>query len=204
MIANRVRNIVGFRKRRNRHKGNADPELIEVGTSCRIWTRRVRRKFRAKQYRIFYAGVRRAHRITGAFRATPRLFTCRWIRKVGALPRGNSVRRQSVILRRRRRRCVIVEAAVLIVGEEDYGVLPVRTVANCVDYLRNVGLASLYIRWWMLIVFERRSGQTKIWIDKRDRGQQSQCGLDKKSGKGQEVRVKFHRAEKTEARSLLA
>jgi len=97
---------------------------------------------------------------------------------------------------------VIVEAAVLIVGKKDYGVLPVRTVANCVNYPGDVGLASLNIRWRMLVVFQGRSGQAKIWIDKRDRGQQSQCGFDKKSGKGQEVRIKVRRAEKTEARSL--
>ena len=107
-----------------------------------------------------------------------------------------------MILARGRWRGMIVETAVLVVGKEYDGILPVRPVANSVDYLRDVGLASLDVRWWMLIVFGRGSGQAKIWIDERNRGQRARSGLEKKNGKGQEVRINARGAKDTEAGSL--
>src|SRR5712671_6216043 len=107
-----------------------------------------------------------------------------------------------MILRGRRRRSVIVETAVLIVGKKYDGILPVRTVANCADYLGDEGLAALDICGRMLVIFGRGPGQAEIWIDERNRRQCACCGLNKKSCKGQEVRINARGAENTEAGSL--
>src|ERR1700726_3453910 len=107
-----------------------------------------------------------------------------------------------MILVRGRRGSMIVETAVLVVGKEYDGILPVRPVANSVNYLRDVGLASLDVRWWMLIVFGCGSGQAKIWIDERNRGQRACRRLEKKNGKGQEVRINARGAKDTEAGCL--
>ena len=70
-----------------------------------------------------------------------------------------------MILRSGRRHGMIIEATVLVVGEKDNRILPVRAAAHRVDDLRNVGLAALNVGWRMLIIFARGPRQAKIGID---------------------------------------
>ena len=109
--------------------------------------------------------------LLGTRRAPSGLLARGRIGQIFALTGVDAIRIACMILRGLWRCGVIVKAAVLIVGQEDDGIFPVRTVANCVDYLRHEGLASLNIRWRMLVIFGRGSRQPEIWIHKRNRRQ---------------------------------
>lgn len=173
MVAYGMRYIVRFREWRDCDQGNANTELVEVRAFRRVRARGIGRHCRAELDCVFYAGVGRAQGVAGALRAASWLLAGRRIRQIGALTGCDSVRSEPMILRRGRRRGVIVEPAVLIIGKKDDRVFPVRTVANGVNYLRDVGLPALNVGRRMLIVFARRSGQAKIGVDKRNRRQRS-------------------------------
>src|ERR1700722_18959670 len=115
----------------------------------------------------------RAKRIHCAFSASAGLRACRRIGKIGTLTRRNTVRSARKTLTSWRWRHVIIVSAVLVVGDEDNGILPMRAVANRAEYLRDVGLAALYVRWGMLVVFRLGSKQAEIRVHERHLGQRS-------------------------------
>jgi hypothetical protein len=106
--------------------------------------------------------------------------------KVGALSWKNSIGGSLVALRGARRSDVIVVAAVFVVGEEDYRVLPVGAIAKRVEYLGNIGFASLNVGGGMLIVFKLAAEQAEIRVEEDDFGKRRRagcsCGLCQEDG----------------------
>jgi hypothetical protein len=65
---------------------------------------------------------------------------------------------------------MIPEAAVLVVGDDDGGVLPVRAVAHRVDQLLGVALAVEHVGVARVLV------HLAEWLDERDRRKRSGPG----------------------------
>src|SRR5215467_1905841 len=102
-----------------------------------------------------------------ALRASARLLAGRRVGSVGTTSGHDSIRRPLASLPRSRWGNVIVRATMLVVSDEDDGVLPERTIANRVHHLRNERLASLDIGGRMLVILELDAEQTKVRINKR-------------------------------------
>src|SRR5689334_21467125 len=101
---------------------------------------------------------------------------------------------------------MVVVAAVLVVHNENHGVLPERSIAYRVHHLGYKRLAPLDVRWWMLVIFVLRSEQSKVGIDERHLWQRAyawgSASLRQKHEKGQKVWVHACRPELPEACSL--
>src|SRR5882672_4438384 len=149
-----------FGKRRNRNERNPEAELIKAGALIWKWAGRVSGKSGAKGF--FRVQADRAVRAAAQLGAGGR------VGKIGALSHSDSVGSARATLRRTRRFHMVVRSAVLVVGNQDDRVLPVGTVAHCINHLRDEGLASLDVRWRMLIVLGLVAAEeAEIGIDKR-------------------------------------
>jgi len=128
VVADGVRNVVLLGERRDGDEWNAYAELIKIRAVCRIGTRGVGGHRRAELFRILHAGVRGAYGIAGTLRDSSGLLTRGRIGQILALTGVDTGRIKRVVLRRHGRRGMIVKTAVPVVGQENDGVFPVRTV----------------------------------------------------------------------------
>src|ERR1700680_2201612 len=122
-----MRNVVALGERRDGYEWDAYTELIKVRTVCRIWPCGIGSHRGAQLLCILHTGVRRAYGIAGTLRTSSGLLARRRIGQIFALAWIDAIRIESAVLRRCGRGGMIVKAAVLVIGQEDNGVFPVRT-----------------------------------------------------------------------------
>ena len=188
VIADGVRDVVALGEGRDGDEGNADSELIKVGALGRVGAGGIGSEGRAERDGVVQAGVGVAEEVGVALCAAAGLKAGGWVRKIGALSGRDAVGIALAGLGSVGRTDMVVGTAVLIVGDEDDGVLPTGAVADGVDDLRDVGLAALDVGGRMLVVFEGRAAESKVGIDEGDLGERSGCGLGEEERQGQEVR----------------
>ena len=89
-----------------------------------------------------------------------------------------------------------------IVGQEDNGVFPARTIANGIDHLGYVSLAALNVDGRMFVILGRGSRQAKVRIDKGHRRQVANGSLGKESCQRKKMRISASWGEEAEAGTL--
>ena len=188
VIADGVRDVLAFGEGRDGDEGDADSVLIEVGALGRVGTGGVGSEGGAERDGVVHAGVGVADEVGVALGAASGLQAGGRVGEIGALAGRDAVGIALAGLAGVGRADVVVGTAVLIVGDEDDGILPAGAVADGVDDLRDVGLAALDVGGRMLVVFKGRAGESEVGIDEGDLGERSGCGLGEKELQRQEVR----------------
>src|ERR1700738_4720709 len=94
---------------------------------------------------------------------------------------------------------MIVKASMFIVGQEDNGVFPARTIANGIDHLGYVSLAALNVDGRMFVILGRGSRQAKVRIDKGHRRQVANGRLGKERWPRKKMRFSASWGEDAEA-----
>jgi len=188
VIADGVRDVLALGEGRDGDEGNADSELIEVGALGRVGAGGIGGEGGAERDRVVQAGVGVAEEVGVALGAAAGLQAGGRVRSVGALAGRDTVGIGLTGLAGVGRTDVVVGTAVLIVGDEDDGILPAGAVADGVDDLRDVGLAALNVGRRMLVVFEGYAAESEVGIDEGDLGERSGCGLGEEELQRQDVR----------------
>ena len=188
VIADGVRDVVAPGEGRDGDEGNADSVLIEVGALGRVGAGGIGSEGGAERDGVVQAGVGVADEVGVAFGPAAGLQAGGRVRSVGALAGRDAVGIGLAGLASVGGADVIVGTAVLIVGDEDDGILPAGAVADGVDDLRDVGLAALDVGGRMLVVFEGNAAESEVGIDEGDLGKGSGRGLGQEELQRQEVR----------------
>src|SRR5215470_2370929 len=115
-VTHSMRNIMRPGEGRHRHKGNAEPQLIKAGALIGERSGRVCRESRAECFLNIEA--------EGALRSSTWLLAGGWVGEIGTASGIDSIGRPLSALARARRRYMVVGTSVLVVGDEDDGILP--------------------------------------------------------------------------------
>jgi hypothetical protein len=169
-------------------RGNPDSELIEVSALRGVGAGWISGQGGAERDRVLQAGVGVASEVGVAVCSAARLQAGRHVRKIGALPGRDTVWIAPAALASMGWTDMVIGTAVLIVGNENYRILPVGAIPNGIDHLRDVSLAAQDVGRRMFVIFKSPAAESKVGIDEGKLRKRPRRGLGKKEIQRQEAR----------------